>query len=121
MKRNIVGISIFCLMFGSLFYMYHSKKDSWSDLAPNLPTEDSVLQNKDSEKGQLQEFENTGFTWKDSKGDEYPVYMSHTGSCFVIKTSKSGKNYRAYLAEEVSEQIRKKLSFSMSDTTKLKH
>ena len=25
----------------------------------------------------------TKFTWKDSKGNEYPVYMSSTGSCFV--------------------------------------
>lgn len=54
----------------------------------------------------------TGFTWRDSKGDEYPVYIAHTGSCFVIKTSKSGEDYRAYLGEEVSEQIRKKLSKS---------
>ena len=54
----------------------------------------------------------TEFVWKDSKGDEYPVYIAHTGSCFVIKTSKSGDDYRAYLGEEVSEQIRKELSKS---------
>ena len=30
--------------------------------------------------------------------------------CFVIKTSKSGEKYRAYLGEEVSEQINKELS-----------
>lgn len=54
----------------------------------------------------------TEFVWKDSKGDEFPVYMAHTGSCFIIRTSKSGKNYRAYLGEEVSEQIRKELSKS---------
>ena len=54
----------------------------------------------------------TEFVWKDSKGDEYPVYIAHTGSCFVIKTSKSGEDYRAYLGEEVSEQIRKELSKS---------
>ena len=52
----------------------------------------------------------TEFVWKDSKGDEYPVYIAHTGSCFVIKTSKSGEDYRAYLGEEVSEQINKELS-----------
>ena len=68
--------------------------------------------------GQIYEkskFTKTGFTWKDSKGDEYPVYMAHTGSCFVIKTSKSGKDYRAYLGEEVSEQIRKELENRKSD------
>lgn len=59
----------------------------------NSPTEDSMLHNIDSENSQIQKIEETGFTWKDSKGDEYPVYMAHTGSCFVIRTSKSGKNY----------------------------
>ena len=54
----------------------------------------------------------TEFVWKDNKGDEFPVYMAHTGSCFIIRTSKRGKNYRAYLGEEVSEQIRKELSKS---------
>lgn len=52
----------------------------------------------------------TKFTWKDSKGNEYPVYMSSTGSCFVIKTSsKTGKEYRNYLGPEVSEQMCKEL------------
>ena len=31
----------------------------------------------------------TKFTWQDNKGNEYPVYMSSTGSCFIIKTSYS--------------------------------
>ena len=54
----------------------------------------------------------TEFVWRDSKGDEFPVYMAHTGSCFIIRTSKSGDEYRAYLGEEVSKQIRKELSKS---------
>ena len=110
MKRKIVGILILCLVLGSLFYVYHTKKNSWSNFASYSPTEDSVLHNIDSENIQIQEFEKTGFTWKDSKGDEYPVYIAHTGSCFVIKTSKSGEDYRAYLGEEVSGQIRKELN-----------
>ena len=51
----------------------------------------------------------TKFTWKDSKGDEFPVYMNSKGSCFVIRTSKSGEDYRAYLGKEVSEQISREL------------
>ena len=112
MKRKIVGISIFCLVLGSLFYVNHTKKDSWSNFASNSLTEDSVIQNLANENSQIQVFENTGFTWKDSKGDEYPVYIAHTGPCFVIKTYKSGEDYRAYLGEEVSEQIWKELSKS---------
>ena len=110
MKRKIVGISILCLLLGSLFYVNHTKKDSWSNFASNSLTEDSAIQNLANENSQIQVFEKTGFTWKDSKGDEYPVYIAHTGSCFVIKTSKSGEDYRAYLGEEVSEQINKELS-----------
>ena len=110
MKRKLVGISIFCLVLGSLFYVSYTKKSSWTNYALNSATEDTVLHNIDSENGKFQEFEKTGFTWKDSKGDEYPVYIAHTGSCFVIRTSKSGEDYRAYLGEEVSEQIRKELN-----------
>ena len=52
----------------------------------------------------------TPYTWKDSKGKEYPIYISSTGSCFVIKTSsKTGKEYRQYLGPEISEAICKQL------------
>ena len=52
----------------------------------------------------------TKFTWKDSKGNEYPVYMSKSGSCFVIKISKkTGKEYKNYLGPEISQQICKEL------------
>lgn len=54
--------------------------------------------------------EKTQFTWKDSKDKEYPIYISSTGSCFVIKTSsKTGKEYRQYLGPEISEAICKQL------------
>ena len=53
----------------------------------------------------------TKFTWKDSKGKEYPIYISAKGSCFVIKTSsKTGKEYKNYLGPEISSQICKELN-----------
>ena len=53
----------------------------------------------------------TKFTWKDSKGKEYHVYISSNGSCFVIKVSaKTGKEYRNYLGPEISQQICKELN-----------
>ena len=53
----------------------------------------------------------TKFTWKDSKGNEYPVYISSSGSCFIIKVSKkTGDTYRNYLGPEISEQICKELN-----------
>ena len=53
----------------------------------------------------------TKFTWKDSKGKEYPVFISAKGSCFVIKASaKTGKEYKNYLGPEISQQICKELN-----------
>lgn len=110
MKRKIVGILIFFIVLCSLYYVFHATNVSRTDFASESTTEDSVFQNASSENRMNQGYTETGFTWKDSKGDEYPVYMAHTGSCFVIKTSKSGEEYRVYLGEEISEQINKELS-----------
>ena len=52
----------------------------------------------------------TKFIHKDTKGNEYPIFMSSTGSCFVVKTSaKTGKEYRNYLGPEMSMEICKEL------------
>lgn len=52
----------------------------------------------------------TPYTWKDKKGNSYPIYMSASGSCFIIKTSKNtGKDYKNYLGPEVSTDICKKM------------
>lgn len=48
----------------------------------------------------------TPYTWKDSKGVEYPIMMSANGSCFVNKiSSKTGKEYKYYLGPEISQEI----------------
>ena len=52
----------------------------------------------------------TKFVWRNSLGEEFPVYINSHGSCFIIKKSKSGKSYRSFLGEEVSKQICKELS-----------
>ena len=49
-------------------------------------------------------------TTKKDEISEFPVYINSHGSCFIIKKSKSGKSYRSFLGEEVSEQICKELS-----------
>ena len=52
----------------------------------------------------------SGYTWKDSKGNVYDIYISKKGSCYIIKTSrKTGKQYRQYLPKEVSSQIAREL------------
>ena len=110
MKGIIVGIFIVCLVLCSLYYVFHGTNMSLTDFTSESTKDDSVFHNVSSEDRQNQGYTKTDFTWKDSKGDEYPVYIAHTGSCFVIKTSKSGEDYRAYLGEEVSGQIRKELN-----------
>lgn len=63
-----------------------------------------------SSTGERDKAVKTKFTWKDSKGNEYPVYISPKGSCFVIKgKDKNGKDKRTYLGPEISQQICKEL------------
>ena len=52
----------------------------------------------------------TGFTWEDSKGNTYPIYMGTTGSCYIKKVSKkTGNEYKQYLGEEISRDICKQM------------
>lgn len=52
----------------------------------------------------------TGFEWTDSKGNKYPIYISASGSCYIIKTSsKTNKEYKQYLKPDVSQDICNKL------------
>ena len=47
----------------------------------------------------------TQYTYKDSKGVEYPVYLSSTGKAYIKKISKkTGKEYKQYIPE-VGKQI----------------
>ena len=47
----------------------------------------------------------TQYTYTDSKGVVYPVYLSSTGKAFIKKVSKkTGKEYKQYLTE-IGKQI----------------
>lgn len=49
----------------------------------------------------------TKYTYKTDDGKTYPIYMSSTGKCFIIRTSgKTGKQYKQYLPE-VTKQLQK--------------
>jgi len=67
--------------------------------------------------------EKTKFTWTDSKGNTYPIYIGKSGSCFVIKKSKkTGDEYPDYRLEgngkDISADICKKLGRTYSPKTK---
>lgn len=56
------------------------------------------------------EYINTGFDFVDKKGVKYSIYMSESGSCFIIKTSmRTGKEYKNYLGVDISQDICNKL------------
>ena len=61
----------------------------------------------------------TKYTWKDSKGTIYPIYVSKSsGACFVLKTSKkTGKQYRQYMDKEISSQICKEMGIEYKPKT----
>lgn len=49
----------------------------------------------------------TNYTFKDSKGIEYPIYLTSKGKAFVYKTSKkTGKQYKYYLPKEIENKIK---------------
>lgn len=50
----------------------------------------------------------TQYTFKDSKGNIYSVYLSSTGKAFIKKVSKkTGKEYKQYMPE-IGKQINSK-------------
>ena len=53
----------------------------------------------------------TEFTWQDSKGISYPIYITSNGSCYVIRISqKTGKEYKQYLKKEISQDICRRMN-----------
>ena len=105
MKKIVVIMAILAIMMVSLFFYPTVNIE-------HLPEKNVVTKSDYCVK--------TKFTWEDSHGNLFPVYMTNKGSCFVIRTSKSGENYRSYLGKEVSEQIRKELSKSTDTVLKTK-
>lgn len=52
----------------------------------------------------------TVYTWTDSKGNKYPIFVTKNGRCFVNKvSSKTGKEYKYYLEENISKEVCKEM------------
>jgi hypothetical protein len=60
----------------------------------------------------------TVYTYKDTDGKTYPIYIGKTGSCFIIRTSKNGNEYRKYLGQEISSQICKEMGIEYKPKNK---
>lgn len=64
------------------------------------------VSNKDGKSGGKET--KTQYTFKDSKGNVYPVYLSASGKAFIKKVSKkTGKEYKQYVPE-IGKQINPK-------------
>lgn len=67
-------------------------------------------------KSDKKSFTQTEFTWKDSKGNIYPIFITSTGRCFVNKiSSKTGKEYKYYLKEDIAKEICKALHITYKE------
>jgi hypothetical protein len=58
----------------------------------------------------------TKFTWTDSKGKSYPIFVTNTGRCYINKvSSKTGKEYKYYLKEDIAREVCKELGITYKE------
>lgn len=97
MKKLIILVAAFVAFASTSLYAQDYTKEGKT----------YVQQSKQSTKTE----EKTGFTYKDSKGVEYDIYIGKTGSCYIKRVSKNtGNEYKQYLGEEISKDICKQLN-----------
>ena len=76
----------------------------------------TFIQNKSTSKQKSSAIE-TKYTWQDSKGDTYPIYLSKNGKAFVKMISKkTGKEYHKYLDKEISIKLCKEYNVEYKTT-----
>ena len=76
-----------------------------------------VQQNKTYSRQQPKE---TPFTFTDSKGKQYIIYITSNGSCFILKTSRNtGKDYRYYLDADICREISKAMDIEYKPKVKV--
>ena len=76
----------------------------------------TFIQNKSKKKKKSSAIE-TKYTWQDSKGSTYPIYLSKNGKAFVKMVSKkTGKEYHKYLDKEISIKLCKEYNVEYKTT-----
>lgn len=64
-----------------------------------------------SKKDETPKEEKSGFTYQDKNGNQFDIYISKSGSCYIYRVSKkTGNPYKYYLGEEISKDICKQLN-----------
>lgn len=53
----------------------------------------------------------TKYTWEDKEGNQYPIFITKKGACYVLRTSKkTGKEYKYYLPKDIQGTIKRELN-----------
>lgn len=100
MKKYIIWVLTIILLVVS----------STTSKAQNYNKEGKVFIEQNSSKTPSSSDIKTDYKWKDNKGVEYPIYLHQytkgdkagLWTCYIIKTSKQGKEYKSYLKEGIS-------------------
>lgn len=98
MKTTI--INILKLILACLICLFIASADAFSEVKRegNNFTQVSAKTSKGEDKA-------TNYTYTDSKGIKYTVYLSAKGKAYIIrKSSKTGKEYKQYMPE-IGKQI----------------
>lgn len=57
----------------------------------------------------------TKYTWEDKQGNKYPIFITKRGACYVLKTSKTGKEYKYYLPKDIQAQIKQEMGIQTQE------
>ena len=100
MKTLITTIILLFCTFTTVFAQNYTQKGT------------TFIQNKSTSKQKSSAIE-TKYTWQDSKGNTYPIYLSKNGKAFVKMVSKkTGNEYNKYLDEEISIKLSKEYNIT---------
>lgn len=104
MKKIITTIILISLMLTSVVYAQDTSISLTGRVYKRNVNEFSSATRENNSN--LVNTEITNYTWKDSKNNVYPIYITSNGSCFIYRTSnKTGKKYKQYMKVEISQQI----------------
>ena len=104
MKKIITTIILISLMLTSVVYAQDTSISLTGRVYKRNGNEFSSASRENNSNSVNTEI--TNYTWKDSKNNVYPIYITSNGSCFIYRISnKTGKEYKQYMKVEISQQI----------------
>lgn len=110
LRSNAVVVILSLLLF-----LYTCSTGDAQTVTRNGDTFSSQTSTK-NEAGQSIE---TKYSYQDTDGKTYTIWLSKNGHAYILKTSKkTGNEYKKYLGEEISRTICTELGVEYKETTK---